>query len=187
MILCNYPFQSFLLIRNKFWCIFTFCWIINQIQSKRNLECRRSSFQREKKYYFLYFFVIQKGKREKKEKKMFFNLFDVSVCFIDFGLMTQQDGRIVKKRIGSRFVEKSKTRKRELENKRKCFIFIKLDCHFDEIRFDRIHPGDVNGITWVMGKTLAISQTENRRENYWTSSNQRKCSGKKSYIFYTKN
>ena len=86
----------------------------------------------------------------------FFNLFDVSVCFIDFGLMTQQDGRIVKKRIGSvdlsknRKVEKSKTRKRELENKkRKCFIFIKLDCHFDEIRFDRIkfHPGDVNGIT----------------------------------------
>ena len=98
--------------------------------------------------------------------------------------MTQQDGRIVKKRIGSRFVEKSKTRKRELENKRKCFIFIKLDCHFDEIRFDRIHPGDVNGITWVMGKTLAISQTENRRENYWTSSNQRKCSGKKSYFFH---
>ena len=43
------------------------------------------------------------------------------MCFIDFGLMTQQDGRIVKKRIGSvdlsknRKVEKSKTRKRELE------------------------------------------------------------------------
>ena len=144
-------------------------------------------FSKREKIFFLYFFVIQKGKREKKRKKMFFfNLFDVSVCFIDFGLMTQQDGRIVKKRIGSRFVEKSKTRKRELENKRKCFIFIKLDCHFDEIRFDRIHPGDVNGITWVMGKTLAISQTENRRENYWTSSNQRKCSGKKSYIFFKK-
>ena len=79
---------------------------------------------------------------------MFFNLFDVSVCFIDFGLMTQQDGRIVKKRIGT--VDLSKNQKLESVNwkiKEKCFIFIKLDCHFDEIRFDRIHPGDVNGIT----------------------------------------
>ena len=120
---------------------------------------------------------------------MFFNLFDVWVCFIDFGLMTQQDGRIVKKRIGT--VDLSKNQKLESVNwkiKEKCFIFIKLDCHFDEIRFDRIkfHPGDVNGITWVMGKTLAISQTENRRENYWTSSNQRKCSGKKTYFFCKK-
>ena len=140
-------------------------------------------FSKREKIFFFIFFVIQK---RKKREKCFFDLFDVSVCFIDFGLMTQQDGRIVKKRIGSRFVEKSKTRKRELENKRKCFIFIKLDCHFDEIRFDRIHPGELNGITWVMGKTLAISQTENRRENYWTSSNQRKCSGKNNHIFFSK-
>ena len=103
--------------------------------------------KREKNIFSLFFRHSKRKKREKKKKKMFFNLFDVSVCFIDFGLMTQQDGRIVKKRIGSRFVEKSKTRKRELENKRKCFIFIKLDCHFDEIRFDRIHPGELNGIT----------------------------------------
>ena len=115
-------------------------------------------FSKREKILFSLFFRHSKRKKREKRKKMhrdddheedalYFNLFDVSVCFIDFGLMTQQDGRIVKKRIGSRFVEKSKTRKRELENKRKCFIFIKLDCHFDEIRFDRIHPGDVNGIT----------------------------------------
>ena len=121
---------------------------------------------------------------------MSFNLFDVWVCFIDFGLMTQQDGRIVKKRIGT--VDLSKNQKLESVNwkiKEKCFIFIKLDCHFDEIRYDRsFHiPGELNGITWVMGKTLAISQTENWCENYWTSSNQRKCSGKKNHIFFAKN
>ena len=67
------------------------------------------------------FFVIQKRKKRKKKKKKCFLIFLMFECvLLILGLMTTgcSDSGTVKKRIGSRFAEKSKTRKRELENKR---------------------------------------------------------------------
>ena len=69
----------------------------------------------------MFFSSFKKGKREKKRKKKCFLIFLMFECvLLILGLMTTgcSDSGTVKKRIGSRFAEKSKTRKRELENKR---------------------------------------------------------------------